>query len=83
MLFDIYADSQEDIEAIRKAAVAQLKNGGLVLSEWTTESTTVQKVFGIPLKELLTETLFYLKMKDPLTYGRLVTRTRPNFNNWF
>lgn len=79
MLFDIYADSQEDIETIRKAAVQQLKNGGLVLTQWTTESTTVQKVFGIPLKELLTETLIYLKQKDPATYGPLITRTRPNF----
>lgn len=82
MLFDIYADEQEDVEEIRKNAIAQLKKGGLVLTEWTTENTTVRKVFGIQLKLLLAETLMYLKLKDPATYGRLVTRTRPNFYTW-
>lgn len=82
MLFDIYADQQEDIEEIRKNAIQQLKSGGMVLAEWTTENTTVRKVFGIQLKLLLSETLLYLKLKDPATYGPCITRTRPNFYHW-
>ncbi len=79
MLFDVNVDNLDDVLDIRSNVIEQLKAGGTVLVEWTSENTTVRKLIGIPLKTLLNETLIYLKLKDPDTYGQIRTRSGVNF----
>lgn len=46
------------------------------------EGTSARKAFGMPLRELMAETLAFLRLADPETYGRRVTRTRPGYTRF-
>lgn len=76
-LFVVGIDEVDDVLEIRRTAIEQLANGGLVLTNWSSESTSVTKVQGISLSTLIQECNAFLQIADPDTYGRRITRTRP------
>jgi hypothetical protein len=78
MLFDPATDSIEEVLAVR-AKAKELLAQGLVVMEWGNEGTSARKAFGLPLRDLMQETLAFLRLADPQTYGRRVTRTRPGY----
>ena len=82
MLFDVTIDDIDDILLIRKTAIEQLKAGGTVLTNWSSENTSVTKVQGMSLTKILEETKLYLQLKDPDLYGTPTKRAYPYYTNW-
>jgi len=79
MLFDINFDTLDDVLEIRAAVIKQLKEGGTVLTSWSSENTSVTKTQGMSLTKILDETKKFLQEYDPDLYGRRVTRTVPEY----
>lgn len=74
-LFDPNVDSIEDVLAIRTRALELLKEGASVFS-WSSEGTSVTKQLTLPISEILSETLEFLRTADPDTYGVKIKRMR-------
>ncbi len=77
MLFSYPADSIEDVKEVRRAVREVLMAGGIEVTQWSSENTTVQKTRGISLQKLMDETLAYLQINDPATYGARIKRLSP------
>lgn len=78
-LFDINIDDVDTILAIRAAAIELLKQGGTVMTGWSSEGTSVSKVEGVSLEVILEETKDYLQEYDPDLYGRRIKRMRVSY----
>jgi hypothetical protein len=77
MLFDPHVDTIDDVLAIRAKCREILLAGGTEITNWQSENTTVTKTRGISLQKLMDETLAYLRLVDPETYGRACKRSMP------
>jgi hypothetical protein len=74
-IFIVGIDDYDEVLAIRTEALLALRNGGVSISSWTSEGTSVTKIQGLSLNRILEETvLFILESK-----GRRITRTSPAF----
>lgn len=79
MLFIYPEDTIESVLSIKRDAMAALSNGGLEVTNWSSDSISVTKTKGVDLKFLIKECNDYIKLMDPNTFGPKVTRTRVNF----
>lgn len=74
MLFDLFLDTEAEVLKIRAKAKELLAAGTTVMS-WSSEGTSVNKQFTLPVSQVLQETADFLKAKNPSKYGYKVTRT--------
>ena len=72
---DPLIDSEDDVLAIRAAALALYKEGKTIIS-WTGEGTEVTRQFVAPVEKILAETRMFLKQLHPETYGYPVRNSR-------
>jgi hypothetical protein len=69
-------DTEDDILAIRAAAMALYKEGKSII-EWEGEGTRAKRAFVAPIEKILAETRMALKQGWPDKYGYPVNRVRP------
>ena len=72
---DPVIDSEATILAIRAQAMA-LYTQGKTIMEWAGEGTEAKKAFVAPIQEILAETRYALKQKNPGKYGSIVRQTQ-------
>lgn len=78
MIFDPHVDTKEEILAIRKAAMASVREGKTVMS-WASEGSSANLQFTLPVEQVLEETLAFLRIVDPDRYGTRVKYARASF----
>jgi hypothetical protein len=81
MIFDISIDDVDTILAIRTSILQGnfVESGGLTITSWSSEGTTVTKQWAISPQKLLEETKLYLQKYDPSLYGHTIKRTTPRY----
>jgi hypothetical protein len=72
---DPIIDTEADVLAIRKKAMELLREGKTIMS-WEGEGTQASKQFVAPIQEILAETRYCLKQKNPSKYGAIVRQTQ-------
>lgn len=80
MLFDPSIDTVEDVLEIRTRAMALLREGSTTIS-WNSEGTGVTKQIVMPIRQVLLETLEFLRNADPVLYGKNIKRTIPRYTS--
>ncbi len=80
MIFIQGVDSIESVLSIRRQATESLASGGQVVS-WSVEGTSVTKLVGIPIKDVIEECNEFLRLVAPEIFGRRVKRTIPVYIN--
>jgi 4-aminobutyrate aminotransferase-like enzyme len=76
-LFDITIDELEDVIAIRTQAMQVLKDGGTVLTSWSSEGTSVTLFQGLPVTKIIEECNLYIRAHAA---GKRIRRLTPRFN---
>ena len=72
---DPIIDTEEEILAIRKKAMEFLRRGKVIM-EWTGEGTEAKSQWSAPVSEILAETRYALKQKNPGKYGPIVRQSQ-------
>jgi len=80
MIFDPAVDTEEEVLAIRTRAKELLTEGATTIS-WNSEGTSVNKTITMPIKQVMEETLLFLRKVDPDTYGKSIKRTVPRYTS--
>ena len=75
-LFDPAIDDIDTVLAIRAKALQLMLEGKTVMN-WSGEGTSAEKQFTMPITKVLEETRYYLKQKDPATYGYPIIQVKP------
>ena len=70
--------TEDQILAIYMAALTNLQNG-VILTSWEGEGTSVGKVLSAPTLDILREARYALKVKNPLKYGYITSRSKVIF----
>ena len=72
---DPLIDTEADVLAMRKKATLLMQEGKTTM-EWTGEGTSAKKAFVCPVLDILAETRYFLKSKNPQKYGYITTRNK-------
>lgn len=56
-----------------------IESGGLTITSWTSEGTTVSKQWAMSPIKLMEECVSYLQSVDPETYGYQIKQTTPKY----
>lgn len=82
MTSGVYIDplilTEAEILAIYQAAIALIKEGKTVMT-WQGEGTGATKQFSASPFDILREARYALKIKNPLKYGYIATRSKVIF----
>ena len=70
---------ESDLLAIRDSAVADIKSGRVITSYSAGDGSSVSKQYAMPPKEMLSESLYALRLLDPDTYGKATRLIRTDF----
>lgn len=80
LLFIHGVNTEDEVLIILKEAQALLRNGALVVNQWSSEGTSVTKFNGMRIADLIEGCIAFLQQENPDVYGRRITRTKPAFN---
>lgn len=69
---------ESDLLAIRDTAVADIK-AGRVITSYSDSGSSVSKSYAMNPKEMLSESLYALRLLDPDTYGKATRIIRTDF----
>ena len=85
MIFNIAITTEDTLLQIVDSIINGnfVQQGGLTVTKWTSGTTTVEKTWPVPAIRLLEEAYMALSLLNPTKYGTRVTRTRPNFYQWY
>jgi hypothetical protein len=72
---DPLIDSEDEVLAIRAAALALYKEGKTII-EWEGEGTSAKRAFVAPIEKILAETRMFLKQLNPAVYGYPIRNSR-------
>lgn len=81
----IFVHGEDDIDTvleIRRTAIETLKSGGLEVTSWNSEGTSVTKTRGLSLTKIIEECNAFLREEDPDLYGRRVKKAIPVYTHF-
>lgn len=78
-LFSVGIDNEEDVLTIRKQAMLVLASGGVEITEWSSENTSVKKVRAMSLQKVIEECNQFLRIVNPDKYGQRIKRINPSY----
>lgn len=76
-LFIVGVDEYDDVLLIRQTVIDTLKQGGLEVTQWSSENTSVTKTRGMSLTKILEEANLFIREYN----GTRIKKVLPNYGS--